>query len=77
MLVACRSAVSPYAGKVVSSYQMKSSWSCSDQTLCPWVPAYQVALSLASVSHRPPTDHCALPRPGPPLCTAVGSTPDS
>ena len=27
--------------------------------------------------HRPPTDHCAIPRPGPPLCTAVGSTPDS
>ena len=40
-------------------------------------PRKATVLSFASVSHRPPVDHWATPRPGPPLCTAVGLTPDS
>ena len=64
--VVASSAERPYAGNVVSSYQMKSSWRSSVQRPSPFVDAYQVALSLEPVSHRPPTDHCAIPRPGPP-----------
>ena len=56
MFVVARSLARPYPEKVVSSYQMKSSWSCRLSTLCPCWPAYQVALSLGSVSQRPPTD---------------------
>jgi hypothetical protein len=67
----------PYPGNVVSSYQMKSSWRPSDWTDCPCLPANQTALSPPSVSQRPPTDHCAIPRPGPPYWTEVGVTLDS
>src|SRR5213078_4011760 len=57
---------------------MKASCVCSAprDSLC-WL-AYQVTLSLRLVSQRPPTDHCAMPRPGPPPnCTAFGLMLDS
>src|SRR5215475_7609836 len=57
---------------------MKLSWvpSAVRDSLC-WL-ANQVTLSLWLVSQRPPTDHCAMPRPGPPpICAMVGLMPDS
>src|SRR5262249_57480629 len=75
--VVARSCERPYPN-VVSSYQMNSSCRFSDHTDWPLVPANQTALSREEVSHLPPTDHCAIPRPGrPPYCTELGLTPDS
>src|SRR5215813_665539 len=57
---------------------MKLSWvpSAVRDSLC-WF-ANQVTLSSRLVSQRPPTDHCAMPRPGPPpICAMVGLMPDS
>src|SRR5215468_7853631 len=57
---------------------MKLSWvfSAVRDSLC-WL-ANHVTLSLWLVSQRPPTDHCAMPRPGPPpICAMVGLMPDS
>ena len=48
---------SPYPEKVLSSYQMKESWSVSDVADCPSLVAYHSTLSFASWSQRPPTDH--------------------
>src|SRR2546423_5152207 len=63
---------------LVSSYQMKSSCAVRLQRLRPCALAYHATLSLWLVSQRPPTDHCAMPRPGPPpYCAIVGLTPDS
>src|SRR5262249_44226697 len=68
----------PYPENVVSSYQMNSSCRFNDHTDSPRVPANHTALSREELSHLPPTDHCAMPRPGPPpYCTAFGLTPDS
>src|SRR5439155_11666871 len=77
-VVAARSEPSPYPLNVVSSYQMKLScvFSAERDSLC-WL-ANHVTLSLWLVSQRPPTDHCAMPRPGPPpICAMVGLMPDS
>src|SRR3954466_1579100 len=63
---------------VVSSYQMNSSCRLNEVADCPLVPAYHCTLSFDDVSQRPPADHWAMPRPGPPpYCTEVGLTPDS
>ena len=44
----------------------------------PCCAAYQATLSSFDVSQRSPTDHCAMPRPGPPpYCAMVGDMPDS
>src|SRR5690242_21869619 len=57
---------------------MNSSCRLSEPDDWPLVLAYHSTLSFDDVSQRPPTDHCAMPRPGPPpYCTAVGFTPDS
>src|SRR5262249_19654635 len=73
-----RSCARPYPGNVVSSYQMNSSCRFNDHADCPLILANHRTLSLELLSHLPPTDHCAIPRPGPPpYCTAFGFTPDS
>ena len=62
----------------MSSYQTNSSCRFSDHTDSPWCAAYQTALSSVSAFHRPPADHCAMPRPGPPpSCAIVGLRSDS
>src|SRR5262245_17096283 len=49
--------------------------SAQRDSLC--LAANAATLSLWLVSHRPPTDHCAMPRPGPPGWIALGLTLDS
>src|SRR5215468_10483103 len=57
---------------------MNASWVWSDHRLSLCWPAYHVTLSWWLVSQRPPTLHCAMPRPGPPPnCFAFGLTDDS
>ena len=63
---------------VVSSYQMNESCRSSEYTDSPCCAAYQATLSFFEVFQRSPTDHCAMPRPGPPPDWAmVGDMPDS
>src|ERR1041384_1182610 len=57
---------------------MKLSCVLSAQRDSLWFAANAVTLSLWLVSQRPPTDHCAMPRPGPPPnWMALGLTLDS